>query len=55
MTCHKCSRSAVGIATNGWPYCEKCVNWKIELQSYRDSKPKNAKGWPKTPHCGKDY
>ena len=46
MTCSKCSRSAVGIALDGQPYCEACISWKAEMQQFRDARPRDAKGWP---------
>jgi len=46
MICAKCPRSALGLV-DGVPHCEGCVCWKDVLQRHRDSKPVDAKGWPK--------
>lgn len=36
MSCCNCGIPYLGIATDGRPYCHKCVDWKLELQKHRD-------------------
>lgn len=47
MTCHTCGVPSLSRARDGNEYCHAHADWKYELQVHRDSKPKDAKGWPK--------
>lgn len=38
MTCSSCGRSALGIGSDGRPYCERCADWKAELQHSRNQR-----------------